>query len=191
MTLKCIAGLERPDRGRIVLDGEVLFDSEQGIDLPPQKRRVATCSRTLPVPEHDDRRQHPLCRARHASAARGARAREPRALCALRARECVPDGALGRPAAARCARAHPRVGREDPAARRAVLGARPLPQVETGARAPRSPARLRRAALLVSHDRGEVYCMASRAAVIDRGQMQAVHTRDESSRTRARSRRRC
>lgn len=40
MTLKCIAGLERPDRGRIVLDGEVLFDSEQGIDLPPQKRRV-------------------------------------------------------------------------------------------------------------------------------------------------------
>ena len=40
MTLKCIAGLERPDRGRIVLDGEVLFDNERGIDLPPQKRRV-------------------------------------------------------------------------------------------------------------------------------------------------------
>ena len=40
MTLKCIADLERPDRGRIVLDGEVLFDSEQGINLPPQKRRV-------------------------------------------------------------------------------------------------------------------------------------------------------
>ena len=40
MTLKCIAGLERPDRGRIVLDGRVLFDSEQGIDLSPQERRV-------------------------------------------------------------------------------------------------------------------------------------------------------
>ena len=40
MTLKCIAGVERPDRGRIVLDGETLFDSEQNIDLPPQKRRV-------------------------------------------------------------------------------------------------------------------------------------------------------
>lgn len=40
MTLKCIAGVERPDRGTIVLDGETLFDSEKGIDLPPQKRRV-------------------------------------------------------------------------------------------------------------------------------------------------------
>lgn len=40
MTLRCIAGIEKPDRGRIVLDGRVLFDSEQHIDLPPQKRRV-------------------------------------------------------------------------------------------------------------------------------------------------------
>ncbi|MBQ3912532.1 MAG: ATP-binding cassette domain-containing protein [Lachnospiraceae bacterium] len=40
MTLKCIAGIEKPDRGRIVLDGRVLFDSEKGIDLPPQERRV-------------------------------------------------------------------------------------------------------------------------------------------------------
>ena len=40
MTLKCIAGIERPDRGRIVLNGRVLFDSERHIDLPPQKRRV-------------------------------------------------------------------------------------------------------------------------------------------------------
>ena len=40
MTLKCIAGIERPDSGRIVLDGRVLFDSDKRIDLPPQKRRV-------------------------------------------------------------------------------------------------------------------------------------------------------
>ena len=40
MTLKCIAGIERPDRGRIVLNGVTLFDSEKRIDLPPQKRRV-------------------------------------------------------------------------------------------------------------------------------------------------------
>ncbi len=40
MTLKCIAGVERPDEGRIVLDGEVLFDSARGIDVPPQKRGV-------------------------------------------------------------------------------------------------------------------------------------------------------
>jgi len=40
VTLKCIAGIERPDAGRIVLNGRVLFDAEQKIDLPPQERRV-------------------------------------------------------------------------------------------------------------------------------------------------------
>ena len=40
MTLRCIAGVERPDSGRIVLNGRVLFDSGKGIDLPPQQRRV-------------------------------------------------------------------------------------------------------------------------------------------------------
>ncbi len=40
MTLKCVAGIVKPDRGRIVLDGQTLFDSENGVDLPPQKRRV-------------------------------------------------------------------------------------------------------------------------------------------------------
>ncbi len=40
LTLKCIAGIERPDRGRIVLDDRVLFDSEKKIDLPPQARRT-------------------------------------------------------------------------------------------------------------------------------------------------------
>ena len=40
MTLRCIAGIVKPDRGRIVLDGRVLFDSEQHIDLPPQQRGI-------------------------------------------------------------------------------------------------------------------------------------------------------
>jgi len=40
MTLRCIAGLERPDRGRIALDGRVLFDSSKGIDTPSRQRRV-------------------------------------------------------------------------------------------------------------------------------------------------------
>ncbi len=40
MTLRCIAGVEKPDEGNIVLDGRVLYDSKQRIDLPPQARRV-------------------------------------------------------------------------------------------------------------------------------------------------------
>ena len=40
MTLKCIAGIVRPDEGVIVVDGVTLFDSKKGINLSPQKRRV-------------------------------------------------------------------------------------------------------------------------------------------------------
>ena len=40
MTLKCIAGIETPDRGCIVLNGRVLFDSEKKINVRVQERRV-------------------------------------------------------------------------------------------------------------------------------------------------------
>ena len=40
MTLKCIAGIEKPDRGVIQLNDKVLFDSNKNINLPPQKRHV-------------------------------------------------------------------------------------------------------------------------------------------------------
>ena len=45
MTLKCIAGIERPDEGRIVLNDRVLFDSAKRINLPPQKRKSDICFR--------------------------------------------------------------------------------------------------------------------------------------------------
>ncbi len=40
VTLRCIAGILKPDEGRITLDGVVLYDSAAGIDLTPQQRRV-------------------------------------------------------------------------------------------------------------------------------------------------------
>lgn len=40
MTLRCIAGIDTPDEGRIVLNGDVLFDSEKKISLKPRQRRV-------------------------------------------------------------------------------------------------------------------------------------------------------
>ena len=40
VTLRCIAGILRPDEGRIALDDHVLFDSAARIDLPPQQRGV-------------------------------------------------------------------------------------------------------------------------------------------------------
>lgn len=40
LLLQAVAGLLRPDRGRIVLNERVLFDGQAGLDLPPQARRV-------------------------------------------------------------------------------------------------------------------------------------------------------
>ncbi len=40
MTLKCIAGIETPDIGQIILDGHVLFDSDKKINIKPQDRHI-------------------------------------------------------------------------------------------------------------------------------------------------------
>ena len=40
MTLKCIAGVETPNEGKIILNGKVLFDSEKRINLKPQERNI-------------------------------------------------------------------------------------------------------------------------------------------------------
>ena len=38
--VNALAGVAHPRRGRIVVNGETLFDSELGIDLPPERRRL-------------------------------------------------------------------------------------------------------------------------------------------------------
>ncbi|MBD2234755.1 molybdate ABC transporter permease subunit [Phormidium tenue] len=40
LVLRCLAGLETPHSGRIVMNGRVLFDSALGINLPSRDRRV-------------------------------------------------------------------------------------------------------------------------------------------------------
>ena len=47
MTLKCIAGIETPDEGRIELNGRVLYDSAKKIS--PRRNGVSViCFRTMP-----------------------------------------------------------------------------------------------------------------------------------------------
>ena len=41
LTMRCIAGLEKPDEGRIVAAGVTFFDSEKGINLTAQQRKTA------------------------------------------------------------------------------------------------------------------------------------------------------
>jgi molybdate transport system ATP-binding protein len=39
-TLKMLAGIVRPDRGRVAIAGRVLYDGGAGVDLTPQRRRL-------------------------------------------------------------------------------------------------------------------------------------------------------
>ena len=41
LTMRCIAGVETPDEGSIVVNDRVFFDSERGINLSPQERKTA------------------------------------------------------------------------------------------------------------------------------------------------------
>ena len=77
MTLKCIAGVEKPDSGHIELDGRVLYDSKQRIDLPPQKRRVGCLFQQYALFPNMTVRQNIAAGARHLPrAARRARVDE-------------------------------------------------------------------------------------------------------------------
>lgn len=50
--LAAIAGLIRPNAGRIELDGTVLFDAAQGVFMPPHRRRVALVFQSLALFPH-------------------------------------------------------------------------------------------------------------------------------------------
>ena len=50
--LDCVAGLVRPDEGRIAAGDDLLFDSASGIHLPPQKRQVAYVFQSLALFPH-------------------------------------------------------------------------------------------------------------------------------------------
>jgi molybdate transport system ATP-binding protein len=50
--LRCVAGFSRPDEGRILAGGRVLFDAAARVDLPPQKRRLGFVFQQLALFPH-------------------------------------------------------------------------------------------------------------------------------------------
>jgi iron(III) transport system ATP-binding protein len=51
-TLRCLAGLEQPEAGRIVIDGTVVFDSERGICLPASERGIGMVFQSYAIWPH-------------------------------------------------------------------------------------------------------------------------------------------
>lgn len=51
-TLRCIAGLERPTSGRIMLEDAAVFDSARGLDQPPEKRDLGMVFQSYAIWPH-------------------------------------------------------------------------------------------------------------------------------------------
>jgi molybdate transport system ATP-binding protein len=50
--LRCLAGLDRPDRGHIICGGETWFDADRGTCLPPQRRGIGLLSQDYALFPH-------------------------------------------------------------------------------------------------------------------------------------------
>ncbi|MDA0524878.1 ABC transporter ATP-binding protein [Methanococcoides alaskense] len=57
-TLRCIAGLETPECGSIIVNGKTYFDSDSGIDLQPQYRRPGYVFQNYALFPHMDVRKN-------------------------------------------------------------------------------------------------------------------------------------
>ena len=191
MTLKCIAGIEKPDRGRIVLDGRTLFDSERRINLPPQLRRVGYLFQQYALFPGMTVRQNILCGLRGEKDRRKREARADEMISLLQLREVAglfPEALSG--------------GQAQRAALGRILVNRPeLLMLDEPFSALDAHLRLKlqeelktllagydRGILLVTHDRDEAFRLCDRLGVMEQGLMQQVQGKKElfaDPRTRA------
>ena len=172
MTLRCIAGVEKPDEGSIVLDGRALYDSSRKIDLPPQERRVGylfqryalfpnmTVAENIEAGLSRERDAHRRRNNRESWIARfhldGLEGHYPRELS---------GGQMQRVALCRMLAGEPE----------AILLDEPFAALDSHLRwqmegeVKETLSQFSGVALLVSHDRGEVYRMSGQACVLSAG----------------------
>lgn len=178
MTLRCIAGIERPDHGKIVVDGTVLFDSAAGVNLPPQKRRVGLLFQNYALFPTMTVRQNIACGAR--------RTGNPGQVETLMERfgleklgNRLPDELSGgqqqRVALARILASDPHI----------LMLDEPFSALDTTMRWNMEQliaeviAHFSGTAILVSHNREEAYRLCERVAVIDRGIARTVREKHD------------
>lgn len=178
MTLKCIAGIEKPDEGRIALDGRVLFDSDKDVDLPPQRRGVGYLFQQYALFPHMTAAENIAVGMKDAAARRG---------IAEYIRQFHLDGLEGhyprqlsggqqqRVALARMFASEPEI----------LMLDEPFAALDSYLKWQLEPeladilARYAKTALFVSHDRDEVYRFCDKVAVLSDGRLESVKTKKE------------
>ena len=179
--LRCIAGLEKPDRGRVMLNDRILFDSEKRIALPTRERRVGMLFQNYALFPHRTVRENlAFGIAREALAVRekkvaalidrlhlgGLEARYPRKLS---------GGEQQRVALARALAPEPE----------ALLLDEPLAALDTHLRSrvelelQNTFAEYRRPTLLVTHNMEEAYRLGEQLLVLARGKVAAFGSKEE------------
>ncbi|MBO5521685.1 MAG: ATP-binding cassette domain-containing protein, partial [Eubacterium sp.] len=193
MTLKCIAGIEKPDRGYIELDGRVLYDSGKGVYLTPQKRHIGYLFQQYALFPNMTVRQNILCGIRRPAFAEKRKPERKQSVLDAETRVSemirtmhlkgledkfpsqISGGEQQRTALARILVNDPEV----------LLLDEPFSALDTHLRF-RLEQELRellrqfhKPVLLVSHDRDEAYRIADRIAVIRAGAMETIGAKQE------------
>ena len=182
MTLRCIAGVVKPDSGCIVLDGRVLFDSEKGIDLPPQQRNVGLLFQNYALFPNMTVEQNILCALKKEKDPAARKAACGSALRAMRLEELahrlpseLSGGQQQRAALARILASRPRILMLDEPFSALDSYLREEVEGEVGSLLSNFDG----TALLVTHDRDEAYRLCREMIVMDSGEVLRAGTTKE------------
>lgn len=179
VTLQLIAGLLKPDSGRIVIDGRVVFDADARIDVPPQERGVGYVVQELALFPHLSVAQN-IAYGIPSGVDRHARTTQLLALLGLEGFERRRPATLSGGQRQRVALARA-LGRDA----RLLLLDEPFSALDDSLRAGmrrellRLKAELGLTILFVTHDLREAHLLADRLAVFDDGKLLQFANRDD------------
>lgn len=175
LTLKCIAGIEKPDTGIIKLDDEVFFDSSKKINVPARKRRVGYLFQDYALFPNMTVFQNIMCGAKDKT-----KAKEYIGKFYLEGKEMLYPSQLSggqkqRTALARMLSGNPRL----------LMLDEPFSALDNYLKTQLEREVMNvfdmygKRALFVSHDRNEVYRLTDRIAVMENGHMVDIQSKHE------------
>lgn len=187
--LRCLAGLETPDKGRIEIAGQIVFDAAAGIDVMPEKRALGIVFQSYAIWPHMTVAENvgfPLKVRKVGAAERDARVARILDTVGLSGLQDKPatqlsGGQQQRVALARALVYEPRLVLFDEPMSNLDALLRDQMRIELKA----LQARLGFTAIYVTHDQAEAFALAGTVVLMDRGRIEAIGPpRDVSYRPR-------